>query len=811
MRAAQRRPWHSVGRMLPDPPSRRSFRLFATIGLYALGFAALASPWLSGSVTIPWDAKSNSFPALSFLARSLAQGQFPFWTPNIYAGWPQIADPQSLIFSPLHFALALFDATPSFQAADAVVFALLFIGGLGVILIFRERGWHEGGALVAALAFAFGGSNASRIQHIGQIESICWLPLALFLLMRALARDPEKWNPVFGIDHASESRYASWPWGAAAGLAAGLMAVGRDQVALLGLYVLAAYLLWHWLEGAGVRARIAASIRPLAAGAIVGAAAIAVPVLLTGLLGASSNRPEVGYDIAIRGSLHPADLLMLVFADLFGAADPQVPYWGPPSFPWHGAFGSTDLFHAQNIGQLYTGALVIVAVIGFGIVRGLLWSREVRFFAAMLGLTLLYALGKYTPAFWAMYEILPGVSLYRRPADATFAFGFMLAICGGYLVHRWLTATVPPAARWQSIVEIGIAIALTVGSIGIAVAIGTWREAMLPIIVGIVIAAGAIGALRLAFRLNATHGLAAAAVLGMFATADLAWNNRPNESTGLPPSFYDALRPATANETVALLKDKLAAAAAPDRRDRVELIGIGYHWPNLGLVHDFDHLFGHNPLRLADFARATNVADTVAVPEQRQFSPLLPSYNSPLENLFGVRFIATGIPVEQIDKRLKAGDLPQIARTKDAYIYENPRALPRVMLVGDWRLANFGELLRAGPWPDADPRRTVLLERAPRPAFPPVAGGGTARIVSYHNDEVVIEVDTPANAILVLNDIWHPWWSATLDRRPVDILKANVLFRAVAVPPGKHTVRFTFHPLSGALTQLWGDVSARWR
>ena len=174
--------------MLPDPPARRFFRLFATVGLYALGFAVLASPWLSGSVTIPWDAKSNSFPNLSFLARSLAQGQFPFWTPNVYAGWPQIADPQSLIFSPLHFALALFDATPSFVAADAVVFALLFIGGLGVILIFRERGWHEGGALVAALAFAFGGSNASRLQHVGQIESICCLPLALFLLMRALDR-----------------------------------------------------------------------------------------------------------------------------------------------------------------------------------------------------------------------------------------------------------------------------------------------------------------------------------------------------------------------------------------------------------------------------------------------------------------------------------------------------------------------------------------------------------------------------------------------------------------------------------------------
>ena len=779
--------------MLPDPPAGRSFRLLPTIGLYALGFAVLAWPWLSGSVTIPWDAKSNSFPNLAFLARSLAAGQSPFWTPNVYAGWPQISDPQSLIFSPLHFALALFDATPSFRAADAVVFALLLIGGLGIILIFRERGWHEGGALVAALAFAFGGSNASRIQHIGQIESIAWLPLALFLLMRALQR-------------------GSWPWGAAAGLAAGLIAIGRDQVALLGLYLLAGFVLWHWLDGAGVRARTAASLKPLAAGAIVGALVIAVPVLLTALLAAASNRPEIGYDITIRGSLHPADLLMLVFADLYGAADPKVPYWGPPSFPWHEAFGSTDLYHAQNIGQLYAGALVAIALIGFGVLRGLLWAREVRFFTVALVLMLLYALGKYTPVFRGLYELLPGVSLYRRPADATFLFGALLAICAGYLVHRWLMGTVPEPRRWQRIAEIAVAVALAGAAIALAVMAGTPRDAIIPIVIGIVVAACAVGALRLAHRLAATNALAAAAVLATFSVTDLAWNNRPNESTGLPPSFYDALRHDTANETVALLKARLTAAAAPDRRDRVELIGIGYHWPNLGLAHDFDHLFGHNPLRLREFARATNVADTVAVPEQRQFSPLLPSYNSPLENLFGVRFIATGVPVEQIDRSLKPGDLPLLARTKDAFIYENPRALPRVMLIGDWRLTNFDDVLRTGVWPDADPRRTVLLERAPRPAFAPWAGNvGTVRIVRYEHTEVVVEADTPAGAMLVLNDIWHPWWRASLDGEPAEILKANVLFRGVAVPRGKHVVRFAFHPFTGALTQLWEKFSAAWR
>jgi hypothetical protein len=370
--------------------------------------------------------------------------------------------------------------------------------------------------------------------------------------------------------------------------------------------------------------------------------------------------------------------------------------------------------------------------------------------------------------------------------------------------------TVPETRRWQRIAEIAVAVALAGAAIALAVMVGTVRDAIIPIVTGIVVAACAVGALRLAYRLAATNALAAAAVLAAFSVADLAWNNRPNESTGLPPSFYDALRHDTANETVALLKARLAAA--PDRRDRVELIGIGYHWPNLGLVHDFDHLFGHNPLRLREFARATNAADTVAVPEQRQFSPLLPSYNSPLENLFGVRFIATGVPVEQIDKSLKPGDLPLLARTKDAFVYENPRALPRAMLIGDWRLANFDDVLRTGVWPDADPGRTVLLERAPRPAFAPSPGNaGTVRIVRYENTEVVIEAETPAGAMLVLNDIWHPWWQASLDGEPAEILKANVLFRGVAVPRGKHVVRFTFHPFTGALTQLWKKFSAAWR
>src|SRR5437588_10568145 len=192
--------------------SRRD--LAATFALFALLCLVPAWPWLSGAVTIPYDAKSTFLPPVAFMARAFASGEWPFWTPNIYAGWPLIADPQSMLTSPLHLLLALAGEGASFRANDAVVFAYLFVGALAIILYFRDRGWHAAGALLAALAFAFGGSASGRLQHVGQVMSLSYLPVAIFLLARALDR-------------------TSWRYGVLAGVAAAFIALGRDQVALL--------------------------------------------------------------------------------------------------------------------------------------------------------------------------------------------------------------------------------------------------------------------------------------------------------------------------------------------------------------------------------------------------------------------------------------------------------------------------------------------------------------------------------------------------------------------------------------------------
>jgi hypothetical protein len=130
------------------------------------------------------------------------------------------------------------------------------------------------------------------------------------------------------------------------------------------------------------------------------------------------------------------------------------------------------------------------------------------------------------------------------------------------------------------------------------------------------------------------------------------------------------------------------------------------------------------------------------------------------------------------------------------------------MLMTEWQLADFAEMLRSG-WPDTDPRRTVLLEHAPAGlAQRGTAATGSARLLKYANTEVLVEVNAPDGGILLLNDVWDPWWRAAVDGANTEILTANVIFRAVVVPAGRHVVQFTFHPFAGALSEMMGKLPA---
>lgn len=754
----------------------RSWPLGTTLAIFLSAWAMLSWPWLSGAVTIPWDAKAHFYPQLQFLAQSLHRGDTPFWAPFVFSGTPQIADPQSLIFSPTYFVLALANPDPSFRAADAAVLVRLATGGAALIMLFRDRGWHPAGALVAALGFAFGASAAWRIQHVGQVLSLADWTIALWLLLRALDR-------------------RSVPYGVLAGIATGFMALNRDQVAYLGLWLLVGVVLWHWLTGPKRMQRFYGSLRPLSA-CILGAILVAaLPILLTALLADASNRPAITYEQAAQGSLHPALLLTVAIPNLFGVDGPFMDYWGPPSPRW----GSVDLYLARNMGVLYLGALPFVAIV-LGAARGVFWRSDVRFFTLAFLAALLYALGRYTPVLALVFKVLPGIDLFRRPADATFLIGASAAILAGYALHRWLTDE-GSGFRRAGVATILVLAAPFPMAVALAIQKDTLALAAWPLAKAAFCLAVGLAVLSIVRRLQSAH-----AVLGTVAlvlATDLAWNNGPNESTALPPETYEVLRLDSTNPTLRLIRSHLGEGSL----DRVELTGLGFQWPNASLVHRLHHMLGYNPIRLGLYSRATGAGDHAALPDQRQFAPLFPSYRSALADLLGLRLIVTGIPIERIDPALKPGDLTMVAQTPDGFVYENSRAMPRAHFAVQAQPANFEQMLRDGRWPDVDLTNTVLLEAdAPMVNARGARSDGSVRVISYGNSEVVMEVEAGSDGYAVLSDPYHPWWFAELDGRDASLLRANVLFRAVPVPAGRHTLRMYFDPLQGLRRQL----RARW-
>lgn len=99
----------------------------------------------------------------------------------------------------------------------------------------------------------------------------------------------------------------------------------------------------------------------------------------------------------------------------------------------------------------------------------------------------------------------------------------------------------------------------------------------------------------------------------------------------------------------------------------------------------------------------------------------------------------------------------------------------------------------AAAWVRAGGLRTgaVVLEGKPAPVEPGF-GQGQAKVVRFSANRLEAEVDTVRGTWLVYTDQWHPGWNALLDGGPVPILRANVAFKGIWVPAGRHRVEFRF-------------------
>lgn len=749
----------------------------AALVLLLVWCAAQAQWWLNG-MTVPWDAKNQIYPMIRFLASSLHEhGVWPLWNPYHYAGHPTVADPQSLLFNPTLVWMAVVSKAPFMAFFDTVVAAHLLLGAWGVVACLHKRSFSMSAMVLAGVVFMLGGSASGRLQHTMMIVSYGLTPWALFALERLLQQGKMRHALVFG-------------------LIGGIIALGRDQVCFLLGWSLVIMAVAGLMANTSARQSYLQRVGLLLVSAVIAVSLLAIPALLSLDFLATSNRPDISLGTAWQGSLAPLNLATMVASNIYGSLTPH--YFGPgpdtvPAGDW------TD----RTINYLYMGLFPFVLLF-FWRWRTMDWLGRT---ALILMVTwFLFALGRHTPVFGWLYSLLPGASLYRRPADASFAFLFFASIITAYayrsLERREGTLRRLAAALLFGLVFVVLALVFvhrTGGQTTLA-----WQSTAIAA-VGLVL----VGVVLWLHRHQRMHN--AAFLLPMLVTATLAelsWKQAANPLNAEPASRYHAFAQLSLPEQKALHIISSVAAERDTYRPRTEILGNGGPWQNAPMAHGLEALTGYNALRIKEFENLTGLAQNSADPNMREFPMSFRGYESTLARLLGVEFLMLDRDISDLPPHIPRPDAEEVMAGPQLWLYRLRTPLPRVMLATRAVLLPNFTLAEDEDVPDFDWQREALiqagqpLENVPQRNLgeekgEPSEANPDVQILHYSPNEVRVRAATEDPALLVLHDLFYPGWVVRVNGQEKPLIKTNYLFRGVEIPAGEHLVTFSFEPLRG--------------
>jgi hypothetical protein len=525
---------------------------------------------------------------------------------------------------------------------------------------------------------------------------------------------------------------------------------------------------------------------------------------------ATSTRPSFGFGVAAMGSLPPESLATIMFGNIFGSLRWTYDYWGPD---WHSLAEGTWTDRATN--YLFIGTIPALFILWHGIAGGRLFAREFRFFLILGLVAIFYALGRYTPGFEVVFDHIPGVNLYRRPADATFLINIALAFSSGYLVHRYAAEGLPswgkPTLGQLRIALPALALALVIAAIASALVFAvkagqvqaTLTEAGAGLLAAalLMLAVAKLGgtAYRREAIVFALLVLTGTELIGRHAAS--AMNAEPAGRyavfTQLPPEQLQGLQ---------ILKRELAERHKQGEYPRVEILGLQGSWQNASMVLEIEDIIGYNPLRLADYERAIGPGENAEDPNLRQFPTSFRGYGCELAGLLGLDYLVLDRPVQKLPRHFpRLADAEVLYGTGKMWIYRLNTAGRRAYMAHHVQAVDSEAVVGADELPDFNQETEALIDQDSIPLlkarYAPIRPGESkveskVKIVSYRRNSVSLEVEASEHGVLVLHDIYYPGWEASVDGERHPVLRANLLFRGVEVPAGKHRVEFAFRPLS---------------
>ncbi|WP_375772180.1 YfhO family protein [Archangium gephyra] len=717
-------------------------RLIPWLGLLA-GMALVYRSVLQGRVMAGRDAFRIFIPDSAFLLEALRAGELPLWNPYLRLGQPFAATLYSQVFYPPRLLTVLL-AGPELGLTLQHLLHVA-IAAAGTFLLLRHLRASRPAAMLGATAFALSAPFAVLSAQQNVASAAAWTGFLLLASRRAaLLPSPRRAAQVAlvaGLAFLAGSP-ETWLWQAPLALAVALAA--RREVRTVVA------------TGAG-----------LAWGFVLGAV-VALPALEF----ARNSTRGAGRMDQLEWSLSWPQLLSVAWPF---AEHPRSRYWA----------GDDQFF----ILVLFLGTLVCaLALAGLGRSR-----RTLPFALGALVLTLL-ALGAHFPPA-ALVLQLPPFHLFRYPVKYFVGAAFCVAVLAAF----GLDVLARRARRGQRSLQ---HVTLVVAALFAALLLGppltklplfrSGVEAGLPWVV-LALGAGALAFILPAAGPGRAHrvrrALAGVALveLGIFHLMQGGTGSAPLESLRRASRLAAAIPPGYAGRvSVDLDSDELSEVSPTPSATAAPLPGEGGSYIALSRDALVPNRFVEERLR---------VFEGYGAPEPLRIESLYESGARAAFDLAGVGYyVRRGPPpFEDLVPVLSLPGLPTL--------YRSDTALPRAFVVHAARVAGDAEAQAAFMDPTQPLRRTALLSEG-EPLEGPGCEGSTARVTEAGLSRVEVALEACGPGYLLLSDSHYPGWEATLDGAPVPVRRANAVMRAVRVPPGAHSVRFDYRPLSFRLGAL---------
>ncbi len=685
------------------------------------------------------------------LHESYSQGSFPLWTRYIANGFPLAAEGQSGPFYPPNIILAFI---PPYLALNLSIVLVFIVAGWGAYVYSRQLGLLKVAAFWVALAFMFSSFFIARVKHLNMIVVAAYLPWVLWCARKSIVH----------ISEQMELRSAAvvYKWFIVLGVIWALqLLAGHPHMTYLTMLMV----LWHYagesfylLLHLGKKALIPLKriFFGLLLASLVAVTLAAIQLLPTAELTVQTSRVHLTFEKAVGNPMRGKFLWTFLYPYLFGN-------------PAEGTY-KVDILREgiwwEN--TLYIGILpfllAVYAIIrlllpkvrgfkrtGDWITVGFTWLKQLSFSKYYLVILISGALvflslsfGGYSLLYLLAFYVVPGMSLFRFPTRFNEYFLLVMCLLSGVGLTQLMDILRQRAGRFSDIL---------------------------------------VGVLFIVAGLNSYWFL-------------------HSYITYVPVDRY-----LTVPESVKDVSGDELSRIYPLTQYEINPYYIsGWRKGREAIVSELKALPGNNPIvHKVDSFTDRGWFEGGLVPQERYNLEYHLLSNDSLkveewERIFSawnVKYFLTyrNLPQYRLVTEYAADPF---FKTK-LKLYENLSVLPRAFITSSVVSSpNYKAMISAMKSQDWDPRHQVYT---PKPTDEYSSSGAVeayapVQISEYSNQKVVMTTESNSDGVLVFSDSFYPGWQARVDGQTTRIFPVNLIQRAIQLPHGKHTVSWTYSPVS---------------